>query len=214
VEGRCDPVENDSPFIRTAKNIGAVTTIVVHIFGVAGLVIGLNQLKIGLNQLKISNNQLELSLTSLNQAKRLDEKRVALDAVNRTKEKDFLRVFARLKTLSKLVNLHGIEKSLDIFYEGDLDKKVMHLTDDINYILNAYDHISMLLLNKLGDEDILMQGVYPEVRELSKILDAITPLFPVGIARRNCDKMLALFQRRDWDTEKDYRYDFSGERLR
>jgi hypothetical protein len=152
----------------------------------------------------------------LNQAKRLDEKRVALDAVNRTKEKDFLRAFARLKTVSRHANPDGIDdKVLDTVYgRGDRNEKIILLTDDVNFILNTYDNIAMLVRNKLGDLDILRQGAYPEARELSKILDALDPILPVGIARRNFDKMLVFFQALDWAAEKKYRSDIPEEKLR
>lgn len=97
-------------------------------------------------------------LIQITQANEFEKRRIAIDAVSKTRSNDFLKAFARFKTAcsSQEVKDHTI------------------FIDDLNFIINVYDNIAILYINDLADRAIIKANIYLAAKELSSILNTLT----------------------------------------
>jgi hypothetical protein len=91
----------------------------------------------------------------------LERRRAAIEAVIQVRTADFQKSLARLKTF------YAPMKTGDKTFV--LDNST---TDDINQVMNVYDHIAILYINDVADRCIIKESIYSAVKELSSILDA------------------------------------------
>ncbi len=86
------------------------------------------------------------------------EKRIiAIEAISQLESRDFLKAFARLKTVYK-------EKQFS-------DKKL--LIDDLNYIMGIYERISLLYMQDLAERSILKSAICPQLKETITIIESL-----------------------------------------
>jgi hypothetical protein len=109
------------------------------------------------------------------QMKKTEKSQNAINAINQTRSGDFLKAYARLKTVSKTQQVENATE----------------LVDDLNYVMNVYDHIALLYINNLADKCIIKHATYSATKELSVVCDAMA--YPKEY-RGNFDKFLALME--------------------
>ncbi|MCD4652516.1 hypothetical protein K8T06_01110 [bacterium] len=143
----------------------------------------------------------------LNQSYEQSEIEIAIHVIDETRTPEFLRSVARLKTAS--LNAKGqslFKKTIgQIYTKGDFSRNLNCMIDDVNIVLSVFINCWNLDQEGLANRNLFRRGIYPEVREFSKILDALEDLIPSNINRREFDKFLAELQSRDWSSEKKYR---------
>jgi len=118
------------------------------------------------------------AVIQLTHADRSERRRVAIDAVNQTRSPAFLKAYTNLKMSYQGGQVHG-----------DLP-----LLEDVNYLVNVYEHIALLYMNDLADKCLIRQSVYPALRELSPIWDAMS--YPKNY-RENIDRLLIAMEQND-----------------
>ena len=108
--------------------------------------------------------------------KHSEKLQTAINAVNQTRSSDFLKAYTRLKTAS----LEGIQPPYPI-----------PLIDDLNYVMNTYDNISLLYLSDLADRCVVRDGTHAATKEMSSIADSLS--YPKEY-RKNFDRFVALME--------------------
>jgi hypothetical protein len=108
-------------------------------------------------------------IIQMNQNDRLERRRIAIEAVNKTRQIEFIRAFARLKT----------------FYETkELDEK-QNFVDDLNYVMSIFDNIAVLYLNGLVDQCVIKNAIEYNLDEVITIINSLEN-FPFEY-RKNID---------------------------
>lgn len=130
------------------------------------------------------------------QTKDINRKQVAIEAVSKTKTDDFLKAYARLKTIYKIDNIN-MQMVIQRVYNDDYIQSKILMIDDINYIMNTYNNIAILYLNEIADKDIIKSSIYSEMREFSNILENILDksAYPNGY-RKNFDMLLESLEKK------------------
>jgi len=113
------------------------------------------------------------ALIQLIQSDKSEKRRLAIEAVNQTRSSEFLNAYANLKTA----------------YRDGQVKGAPSLRNDINFVMNVYDHIALLYNNNLADRCIIKGSIHSAVKDLSPICDAMS--YPKEY-RTNIDILLAL----------------------
>lgn len=100
----------------------------------------------------------------------------AINAIAQVRTNDFLKAYARLKTA---YNLKNVELSND-------------LIDDLNYVMNTYDHLALLYINKLADKCVIKDATYVALKEITPMCSSMS--YPKEY-RKNIDKLLKLMDK-------------------
>jgi len=166
-----------------AKSIGECIKIIVDLAVIVGIIV---------------------AIVSICNTNKLDKKQTAISAIKyRIKDQYFIKSLVRIATVSKALEVDKVNQTLKIIYQKDHESNLVQLTDDVYYILSTYDYISILYFNKLAEEKILMDGIYKEMRSLSKNFYYISKLVPsIKSKRKRFDKLL---HQADWKNEKELR---------
>jgi len=113
-------------------------------------------------------------VAEMRQAREAEQRRIAIEAVDRTRSPEFLKAYKKLR-------------------EFPSRSDELTLLDDLLLIMNVYDHIALLYLFGLADECIIKKTVNNGMREISKpigdILDAYNIASPDGF-KTNFDALL------------------------
>ena len=117
-----------------------------------------------------------IAVFQLYQARVSEKAQNAINAINQTRSSDFLRAYARLKTAYNSKNV------------GD----AASLIDDLNYVMNTYDHIALLYMNNLANRCVIKNATYLAITEISPICDSMS--YPKEY-RKNFDKLLVLMDK-------------------
>jgi hypothetical protein len=119
----------------------------------------------------------------------LEKKRVAIEVVYKNQEPEFLRSFARLETISKNINASDVKFILKKIYKIRDDDNFNLMVDDINYILNTYEYISMLYYNNLVDRETIKQGIYPRINIFLDIFNRLKKYLPDKLNIENIQRL-------------------------
>ena len=95
-----------------------------------------------------------LVVYQINLANRSERKRLTVDSINETREKEFLESFKKRK---------GAQLS------GSNSNRAA-LNDDLNYVANTYDRIALLYLAGLLDKCLVKRSIADALNELDPIL--------------------------------------------
>jgi hypothetical protein len=139
----------------------------------------------------------------------IDKRRAAIEAVQSIRQVEFVRAYARLKTVAE----HGSPTDqsaaiMDAIYsQGDNERNHNRLIDDVNLVLARFEHIWQLHRDEIADSEVILKGTSPEVREFSKILESesLSQCVPRTLKQRHFDKLLAAVIKRDWKDEREHR---------
>ncbi len=107
-------------------------------------------------------------------------RRTTIDSVSHTRTPEFLRAFARLKT-----SLRG-RKAIPN------EEMSIGMIDDLNYVLNAYDNISVLTIQRLVDPCIIRDSALSSMKEFKIVMKAFA--LP-GEQFHNMDKAILLISK-------------------
>jgi len=117
-----------------------------------------------------------VAVFQLYQVKRTEKAQNAINAINQTRSSDFLKAYANLKTA---YNSKKVEDNTS-------------LVDNLNYVMNTYDHIALLYINDLADRCLIRNATYSVIKEISPICDAMS--YPMEY-RKNFDRVLVLMEK-------------------
>lgn len=110
------------------------------------------------------------------QSNRAEKRRLAIEAVSQTRSNDFLKAYSNLKAA---------------YRDGRIEGEPTSIKDDINYVMNVYDHIALLYINDLADRCIIRNSIHPAVKDLLPICDAMS--YPKKY-REHLDTLLNLME--------------------
>jgi hypothetical protein len=119
-----------------------------------------------------------LAVVSIFMTRQSERRQTAINAINTTRSNEFLKAYARLKTV---YNSHQTADSVAMI-------------DDLNYVMNTYDNIALLYSNHLADRCLLKDSTYPAVKEILAISDELS--YPKE-SRKNVERVAALMERED-----------------
>lgn len=118
-----------------------------------------------------------IALCQYEQAENLDKKQVAIEAVNKLHEPEFLDALTRLNTVKKYLGNYSDTIVLKSEYknEGFIQNKNA-MIDDGYFISRTYQNIYMIWENKLGDKNIIEKSLCPEVATFDTIISKLINL--------------------------------------
>jgi hypothetical protein len=96
-------------------------------------------------------------IIQLNQNDRLERRRVAIDAINKTRQVEFIQAFARLKT----------------FRQTKQVEEKQAFVDDLNYVMSIFDNIAVLYLNGLADRCVIKNAIEFNLDEVLMIINSL-----------------------------------------
>jgi hypothetical protein len=105
----------------------------------------------------------------LNQNDRLERRRIAIEAVNKTRQVEFIQAYARLKT----------------FRQTKQVEEKQTFVDDLNYVMSVFDNIAILYLNGLADPCVIKNAIEFNLDEVLMIINSLEN-YPIEY-RRNID---------------------------
>jgi len=145
-----------------------------------------------------------IAVQQLWQSDRHSKVLLAVDAVKTTRCPEFLRAFARLERISDAVkDSKPLPNVLQKVYREDkYASNLNRMIDDLNIVLCAYNTCWDYYREGIADREVIMHCVYPDLREFSKVLQAISKVAPFQISRRDFDKFLATLVHEDWEAAK------------
>ena len=104
-----------------------------------------------------------------NQNERLERRRIAIEAVNKTRQVEFIQAFTRLKTV----------------YETKKVDEKQTFVDDLNYVMSVFDNIAILYLNGLADPCVIKNAIEFNLDEVLMIIHSLEN-YPIDY-RRNIE---------------------------
>lgn len=118
-----------------------------------------------LNVIKFTTNlsvivAIIFGISEILQNKETERRKIAIEAVAKTRSIDFIKSFTRLKTA--YISNKNIEIISDSTY-----------IDDLNYLMNTYDNIAILYKHDIADKNIIKQSIESNLIEFSKIINSI-----------------------------------------
>lgn len=109
---------------------------------------------------------------------RVEERRVAIEAVRQTRSPEFIKAFRQAKLASQT---------------GHIDEKDKDaLTDSVNHVMNVYDDIAVIYTNDIADKCIIKDSIHSAAREWSAISKTVSSSTPED--RKHFDLLLQLME--------------------
>lgn len=119
-----------------------------------------------------------IAVISLFTARQAERRQTAINAISVTGSSEFLKAYARLKTAAAS---HQTADSVTMI-------------DDLNYVMNTYDTISLLYSNNLADRCLIKNSSYPAVKEILPI--SVELSYP-SESSKNVKRLTALMEEED-----------------
>lgn len=119
-----------------------------------------------------------VAVISLFMTRESEKRQNAINAINTTRSSEFLKAYARLKTV----------------YTSHQAGDSVTMIDDLNYVMNTYDNIAMLYSNHLADRCLIKDSTYPAIKEILAISDELS--YPKE-SRKNVERVAALVEEED-----------------
>jgi hypothetical protein len=107
-----------------------------------------------------------------------ERRQTAINAISAMRSSEFLKAYARLKTVS------ASHQTAD----------QVTMIDDLNYVMNVYDHVSLLYSNNLANRCLIKDSSYAAVKEILAISDELS--YPPE-SRKNVERLAALMEEED-----------------
>lgn len=149
---------------------------------------------------------LTITRAQLKQAIETNRQQVAIEAINKTKGRDFVTSYSRLKTLVPLANEGKLpSEPLNIIYGLDSDQRNHHsFLYDLGFFLVSLDYIANLTQGEHADLTIVIANLYSEIKFVAKQHEE-GRLVPFGVEPRSLGRILALYSQineADWHNQK------------
>ena len=119
-----------------------------------------------------------------------EKRRIAIEAVDRTRSTEFLKAYRILKVTYHTRYAEPVKKRS---LEED-----QALIDSLNYVMNTYDSIAIMYINNLADRCIIKDSIYSGSKEIATFCDSF--LYPEE-ERKNFNNLLALMEREKCEQE-------------
>lgn len=100
-----------------------------------------------------------LGIFQLYQAKLTEKRQNTINAVIQTRSIDFLKAYGRLKAVQKSGQVKDVGST--------------SVVNDLNYVMNTYDHIALLYMNDLVDRCIVKNTIYSAIEEIMPIWETM-----------------------------------------